>query len=87
MSESKKCPKCHGEMVKGTSENLVRNFNCTRGEPKPEDLLIVKVQPYYCKRCGFMEFYRKSVARKGQIPSLVEDADKASKLHRKEKKE
>lgn len=45
MSDVKKCSKCGGEMVMGTSENLVRNFSCTRVEPKSEDLQTVKVQP------------------------------------------
>lgn len=87
MSEGKKCPKCGGEMVRGSNENLVRNFACTRGEPKPEDLQIVKVHSSYCKSCGYMEFYRELVAEERQTPSLIEDADKALNLHGKERKE
>jgi len=60
MSEIKKCPKCHGEMIKGSKENLERNFACTRGEPNPEVPQNVKIQPYYCKNCGYMEFYREN---------------------------
>lgn len=87
MSESGKCPKCGGKMAWGSDENLVRNFACTRGEPKPEDLRIVRVHSCYCKSCGYMEFYRESMAEERQTPSLTEDADKARKLHGKEKKE
>ncbi len=74
-------------MVWGTNENLVRNFACTRGEPKPEDLQIVRAHSCYCKSCGYMEFYRELMAEERQTPFLLEDADRASKLHRKEKKE
>lgn len=60
MIETKKCPKCGGIMVKGSSENLGVAFGCTRTEPKkPEDLPADRVQPYYCDNCGFMEFYKK----------------------------
>jgi predicted nucleic-acid-binding Zn-ribbon protein len=87
MSEVKKCPKCSGEMVKGSKENLERNFACTRGEPKPEVPQNVKVQSYYCKSCGYVEFYRELTVEERQTPSLIEDAEKALKLHRREKKE
>jgi predicted nucleic-acid-binding Zn-ribbon protein len=87
MNNVKMCPKCGGEMVRGTNENLVRNFSCTRGEPKPEDVQIVKVHSSYCGSCGYMEFYRALVAEEKQNPSLIEEADEASKLHWKEKKE
>ena len=86
MNNVKKCPKCDSEMVRGTSENLVRNFSCTRGEPRPEDLQVVKVRSSYCRSCGYMEFYRELAAEERQTPSLTEDADKALTLHRKEKK-
>ena len=59
MSEVKKCPKCKGEMIQGSKENLERNFACTRGEPHPEVPQLVKVQSYYCKNCGYIEFYRE----------------------------
>ncbi len=58
-SEVKKCPKCNGEMIHGSKENLERNFACTRGEPNPEVPQVVKVQSYYCKNCGYIEFYRE----------------------------
>ena len=87
LSEVKKCPKCRGEMIRGSKENLEGNFACTRGEPNPEVPQIVKVQSYYCKSCGYMEFYRELMAEERQKPALIEDADKALKLHRKEKEE
>ena len=87
LSEVKKCPKCRGEMIRGSKENLEGNFACTRGEPNPEVPQIVKVQSYYCKSCGYMEFYRELMAEERQNPALIEDADKALKLNRKEKEE
>ncbi len=87
MSEVKKCPKCGGEMVKASKENLERDFPCTRGEPNPEVPPTVKVQPYYCGSCGYMEFYRELAAEERQVPSLIEDASKASELHKMESKE
>jgi predicted nucleic-acid-binding Zn-ribbon protein len=72
MSEVKKCPKCDGEMIKGSKENLERNFACTRGEPNPEVPQTKKVQSYYCKNCGYMEFYREARERvlQGKIKVL-----------------
>jgi len=67
MSEVKKCPKCKGEMIKGSKGSLERNFACTRGEPNPEVPQNVKVQSYYCKKCGYIEFYRES-RNKGAEP-------------------
>lgn len=51
-------------MIKGSKENLERNFACTRGEPNPEVPQVVKVQSYYCKNCGYIEFYRKLEKKK-----------------------
>jgi hypothetical protein len=62
MSESGvlKFPKYDGEMVRGSTETLGRNFSCTRGEPKtPEELRACRVQSYYCKKCGYTEFYKE----------------------------
>lgn len=87
MSGVKTCPKCRGEMIRGSKENLERNFACTRGEPNPEVPQKVNVQPYYCRNCGYIEFYRELIAEERKRLSLIEDADQALKLHRKEKKE
>ncbi len=86
MTDISKCPKCSGKMMKGSKENLDRNFACTRPEPDPEVTPRVKIQSYYCTSCGFMEFYRELKTDKRQPPSLIQDADKAMKLHEKEKK-
>lgn len=58
MSETK-CPKCGREMIRGSNETLGRNFACTRNEPKPKKLRIVKIQSYHCCKCGYMEFYKE----------------------------
>jgi len=68
MKETMKCPKCPGEMIKGSKESLERNFACTRGEPNPEIPQVVKVQPYYCQDCGYIEFYRKVGEKEGVKP-------------------
>ena len=60
MSEVKKCPKCNREMIKGSKENLGINFACTRRELNLEVPQLVKIQPYYCKNCGYIEFYRET---------------------------
>jgi predicted nucleic-acid-binding Zn-ribbon protein len=86
MVEIQKCPKCRGEMTKGSDETLGRTFGCTRGESTPETSAKVEVRSYYCARCGYMEFYREHGAREVPRPYLTEDADKATELHRKEKK-
>ena len=61
-NEAMKCPKCGGEMIRGSQENLEINFACTRREPQPEVPHTVKVQPYYCKNCGFIELYKEKKA-------------------------
>jgi predicted nucleic-acid-binding Zn-ribbon protein len=60
MGEAEKCPKCGGEVVKSLAENLGIAFGCTRAEPKKsEDLPVGRVEPYYCRSCGYVEFYKK----------------------------
>jgi predicted nucleic-acid-binding Zn-ribbon protein len=59
-SEIKKCPKCRGEMIEGSQDNLEWRFACTRREPNPEAPQIAQIQSYYCKNCGYIEFYRKT---------------------------
>jgi predicted Zn-ribbon and HTH transcriptional regulator len=59
MKKVLKCPKCSGEMIKGSIKNL-ECFACTRREPNREIPRTVMVQPYYCKNCGYIEFYRET---------------------------
>jgi len=60
MSNGKECPKCGGKMTKGSTENLGIAFGCTRAQPKkPEDLPAGRAESYYCRKCGYMEFYKK----------------------------
>ena len=60
MSKVKKCPKCRGEMVKGSEQTLGDVFGCTRRESeKPENQRVALVQPYYCESCGYIELYKE----------------------------
>jgi predicted nucleic-acid-binding Zn-ribbon protein len=56
MSQGERCPKCEGEMVRGSAETLGRDFTCTRTEPKPDEV-HVRVQSCYCRICGYIELY------------------------------
>ena len=46
------CPKCGGEMIQGMTTNYVRIL-------KPGDLSGDLVATFYCRECGFVEFYKK----------------------------
>lgn len=59
MSEAKKCPKCEGEMVEGVGEIFGNIFACTRNPKNLEALQGEKIQSYYCKNCGYIEFYKE----------------------------
>jgi predicted nucleic-acid-binding Zn-ribbon protein len=51
-SEAGDCPKCGGEMIQGMTTNYVRIL-------KPGDLSGDLVATFYCRECGFVEFYKK----------------------------
>jgi predicted RNA-binding Zn-ribbon protein involved in translation (DUF1610 family) len=70
MSDVKKCPKCGGEMIRGSNENLGRNFACTRSEPKPEELRVGKVLSYCCRNCGYVGFYKEMKEKKEGVWGL-----------------
>ena len=54
-----KCPKCDGTMVKGSERTLGEAFACTRRKSDElEKPNVDRVQPYYCKGCGYIEFYK-----------------------------
>lgn len=68
MSKTTECPKCGGEMMRGSNENLGIAFGCTRAEPKkPEDLPAGRAESYYCKNCGYMEFYKSLNLRTSSV--------------------
>lgn len=51
-SQASDCPKCGGEMIEGMTTNYVRIL-------KPSDLSGDLVAVFYCRQCGFVEFYKK----------------------------
>ena len=58
--EVKKCSKCGGEMAESSEKTFGDVLGCTRRESKkPEEQRIAKIQPYYCKGCGFIELYKE----------------------------
>jgi hypothetical protein len=65
-NEVKKCPKCHGKMVRGSEETLDDAFRCTRGGALGSRRLErydfkydFKIQPYCCENCGYIEFFKE----------------------------
>jgi len=57
MSEVKKCPKCGGEMVSG--EALVGWGYWGFRLKKTGDMVGDKIVAFYCKNCGYIEFYKE----------------------------
>ena len=57
MSEVKKCPKCGGEMEKGTriTGYLTIAIRFTKWGDLKGDMII----PFYCKKCGYIELYKE----------------------------
>lgn len=62
MSEVKKCPKCGGEMERGTLDVLLgMHIVSKRGSKiRAGD----KVSPYYCMNCGYVELYKEMKEKK-----------------------
>lgn len=59
MSSAKKCPKCGGEMAE--AYRLVAHTRVLAGVSlaKKGDLMGDEIIPYYCGKCGYIEFYKK----------------------------
>ena len=51
-----RCPKCEGEMIQGETTNYVRIL-------KPGDLSGDLVAVFYCRECGFVEFYKNASSK------------------------
>jgi predicted nucleic-acid-binding Zn-ribbon protein len=52
ISQAGDCPKCGGEMIVGMTTNYIRIL-------KQGDLTGDLVSAFYCRECGFVEFYKK----------------------------
>jgi predicted nucleic-acid-binding Zn-ribbon protein len=55
-SRNDRCPKCGGEMIEGETTNYVRIL-------KPGDLSGDLVAAFYCRECGFVEFYKNASSK------------------------
>jgi predicted nucleic-acid-binding Zn-ribbon protein len=55
-SQAGECPKCGGEMIQGETTDYVRIL-------KPGDPSGDLVATFYCRQCGFVEFYKKASSR------------------------
>ncbi len=73
MTETKTCPKCRGEMAKGTKDVFGDHFACTRRtQKKLEKQGVDRIQPYYCKNCGYVEFYKEKTKEHAHLlPGLT----------------
>jgi predicted nucleic-acid-binding Zn-ribbon protein len=72
-----KCPKCGGEMIQGETTNYVRIL-------KPGDLSGDLVFAFYCRECGFVEFYKRASSKEPwrwqkQPEEQLKDSEKISK--------
>ena len=59
MSEDKRCPKCRGELIK--ADRLVAHTRVLASVSlaKKGDLVGDRIVPYYCRNCGYIEFYKE----------------------------
>ena len=63
MSEVKKCPKCAGEMEKGSKLVGEHSLLSVRFAKKG-DALGDQIIPFFCKSCGFIEIYKGMTGKK-----------------------
>jgi RNase P subunit RPR2 len=72
------CPKCGGEMIQGETSNYVRIL-------KPGDLSGDPVVAFYCRECGFVEFYKNASSKEPwRWPKQSEEQSKSSEEMPKE---
>lgn len=61
MSEIKKCPKCGGEMA----EAKLWSYGGIRiGKKGTVGVMGDNIRTFYCKECGYLEFYREGIGHK-----------------------
>ncbi len=66
-SRAGRCPKCRGEMIQGEASNYVRIL-------KPGDLSGDQVTAFYCRECGFVEFYKYASSKEPwRLPKKTEE--------------
>ena len=76
-SGARRCPKCGGEMIQGETTNYVRIL-------KPGDLSGDLVAVFYCRECGFVEFYKNASSKEQwrwqkQTEEQSKDSEKMTK--------
>jgi len=64
MSEVKKCPRCGGEMEKGDCLFGYGGSVKLQYFSKEKQPLQDSVIPFYCRNCGYLEFYRAMKEKK-----------------------
>jgi predicted nucleic-acid-binding Zn-ribbon protein len=62
MSEVEKCPKCDGEMAKGTLNSYPHSFRLLKSGDWRGDI----IQAFYCEDCGYLEFYKETKEKSAQ---------------------
>jgi predicted nucleic-acid-binding Zn-ribbon protein len=60
MSETKKCPKCNGDMEEGEDLRPVGiHWVSDLKFRKIDDMIGDKIIPFCCKNCGYIELFKK----------------------------
>jgi len=59
LSEVKKCPKCGGEMVEAGRLVAHTRVLTDVSLAKKGDVIGDRIIPYYCRTCGYIEFYKE----------------------------
>lgn len=54
-----KCPKCSGDMVRGDGLVVHTSLLASVSLAKRGDVLGDIIIPYYCEKCGYIEFYKE----------------------------
>jgi len=69
MSEDKMCPKCGSRMLsdKRLGSGAVESSLFVEGEFRGDD-----IKAYYCRRCGFIELYRRERKR---LPAVTTEKE------------
>jgi predicted nucleic-acid-binding Zn-ribbon protein len=62
--EVRKCPKCSGEMVSGEAMVGYGYWGFRLRKLETGNFIGDKIIPFYCKSCGYIEFYKEMKNKK-----------------------